>query len=251
MTIEWQQSRTHLCATIALVTRQPIPEYSMNDQNRFATAHQAWDQRWTDESVQQDWLTPEPLVVDALPLLRRRNVQRVVDIGCGIGRHALFLATEGYDVTGIDLSQHGLETARTAARSAGVDIDYRIGNFTDLPLPDSSVDLALAWNVIYHGDSDVVKTAIAEIQRVLKPGGLFLGTMISKRHTRFGDGTEIRPNTFIVDDDDEKAHAHFYCNDRELVDLLSGFQLFHLQDREQREPGTWHWEFLAEMLEAS
>jgi tellurite methyltransferase len=223
----------------------------MNDQNRFATAHEAWDQRWTDESIRQDWITPEPLVVDSLPFLRQRGVQTALDIGCGIGRHALFLAGNGIDVTGIDLSPSGLETARDAATAAGLSIDYRAGDFTDLPIPDSSVDLALAWNVIYHGDTDVVKQAIGEIRRVLKPGGLFLGTMISKRHNRYGDGTEIRQNTFIVDDDDEKAHAHFYCSDRELIELLEDFQLFRLQDREQREPGTWHWEFLAEFKPVS
>lgn len=223
----------------------------MEDQNRFATAHQAWDQRWTDESIRQDWMTPEPLVVESLPFLHEREVQTALDIGCGIGRHALFLAGNGIEVVGIDLSTSGLEMAREAATAAGQVIDYRVGDFTNLPIPDSSFDLALAWNVIYHGDAEVVQQAISEIRRVLKPGGLFLGTMISTRHNRYGDGTEIRPNTFIVDDDDEKAHAHFYCNDRELIELLADFQLFRLQDREQREPGTWHWEFLAELLPVS
>lgn len=223
----------------------------MTDQNRFATAHQAWNQRWTDETIRQDWMTPEPLVVDSIPFLQIRGVKSAIDIGCGIGRHALYLAEHGFGVTGIDLSQSGLETARSAADQAGHQIDYQLGDFTELPVPDDSYDLAVAWNVIYHGDEDVVRSALGEVRRILKPGGLFLGTMISKRHDRYGDGTEVRPNTFIVDDDDEKAHAHFYCNDQELLTLLSGFQLFHLQDREQREAGTWHWEFLAELLPVS
>jgi SAM-dependent methyltransferase len=94
----------------------------------------------------------------------------------------------------------------------------------------------------------IVRQALEEIKRVLKPEGLFQGTMISKRHNRYGDGKEIRPNTFVVDDDVEKSHPHFYCNDRELVGLLAGFQLLRLEDREQREPGMWHWEFLAERV---
>jgi tellurite methyltransferase len=223
----------------------------MSNQNDLATAHHAWEQRWTDAETREEWLTPEPLVVDTLPFLRERNVQTAIDIGCGVGRHALYLAEYGFNVTGVDLSSAGLDIAREATQAAGVSIDYRSGDFTELPVPDRSVDLALAWNVIYHGDEAVARTALSEIRRVLRPGGYFLGTMISKRHERYGDGTEIRPNTFVVEDDDEKAHAHFYCNDRELIGLLEGFQLFHLQDRQQREPGTWHWEFLAELVPVS
>jgi tellurite methyltransferase len=218
----------------------------MTHENDLATAHQAWEKRWIDTETRQQWLTPEPLVVDSVPFLRDRGVETVLDIGCGVGRHALFLAQHGFRVTGMDLSRSGINIASEAASDAGVKIDFQLGDFTDLPCPNRSFDLALAWNVIYHGDKNIVRTAIAEIHRVLQPDGLFLGTMISKRHHRYGEGTEIRPNTFIVDDDDEKAHAHFYCDDRELVSLLDGFQLFHLQDRQQREAGTWHWEFLAE-----
>ena len=217
----------------------------MGEKNEFATAHQAWDQRWADEIIRQDWIKPEPLVVDSLPFLVEQGVRDVLDIGCGIGRHAIYLAGNGLKVTGLDLSESGLESAREATREAGVEVDFQIGDFTALPIEADSIDLALAWNVIYHGDGDVVRQAIAEIRRVLRPGGLFLGTMISKRHERYGQGKEIRPNTFIIDDDQEKAHAHFYCNDRELIHLLDGFQLFFLQDRQQREAGTWHWEFLA------
>jgi tellurite methyltransferase len=214
----------------------------------LSTAHQAWDDRWADAEERRDWLKPERVVVETVPVLEQRGVATVLDIGCGIGRHAVFLAQQGFTVTAIDASDAGLEVARRSAHQAGVDIDFHKAEFTDLPFADDSFDLVLAWNVIYHGDEEVVRQALEEIKRVLKPEGLFQGTMISKRHDRYGDGTEIRPNTFIVDDDDEKSHPHFYCNDRELVGLLAGFQLLRLEDREQREPGMWHWEFLAERV---
>lgn len=216
-----------------------------NDRN-LSTAHHAWDDRWADAERRRDWLVPEQPVVEAVPFFQERGVKAVLDVGCGVGRHAIYLAEQGFQVAAIDASRSGLDVARQAAGDAGVDIDFRTAEFTELPFDDSSFDLVLAWNVIYHGDGDVVRQALAEIRRVVGDNGLLQGTMISKRHNRYGDGQEIRPNTFIVDDDEEKSHAHFYCNDRELIDLLTGFQLLRLQDRQQREPGTWHWEFLAE-----
>lgn len=223
----------------------------MSNQNDLATAYETWDQRWTDEDLRQSWITPEPLVVDSLVFLKEQDGRIALDIGCGVGRHAIFLAQHGFNVTGVDLSQSGLDVARNAATQAGVAVELQIADFSTLPVADNSIDLVVAWNVIYHGDEDTARTALDEVRRVLRPGGLFLGTMISKRHNRYGDGTEIRPNTFVVDDDDEKAHAHFYCSDRELISLLDDFRLFHLQDRQQRESGTWHWEFLAEFAPGS
>lgn len=223
----------------------------MGNRDDFSTAHHVWEQRWADARERADWLVPERPLVEAVPFLRARGVRDVIDIGCGIGRHAAYLAEQGFAVTGIDLSPAGLDAARDTAAQAGVSIALEHGRFTELPFPAESFDLALAWNVIYHGDGDVVCQALEEVRRVLRPGGFLLGTMISKRHERYGHGREIRPDTFIVDDDDEKAHAHFYCDERELLELLRCFRLYWLHDREQREPGTWHWEFLAELEPAT
>jgi len=119
---------------------------------------------------------------------------------------------------------------------------------TELPYPDATFDFVLAWNVIYHGDRDVVSRAIAEIRRVLRPGGLYQGTMLSKRDTLFGQGTEVASDTFVLDDVSDKAHPHFYCNAAELVALFAGFELWSLEDWEHRRPGSYHWHLLAERL---
>src|SRR3546814_2143005 len=70
---------------------------------------------------------------------------------------------------------------------------------TDLPYADASFDYVLSFNVIYHGDAGVVGRAVAEIYRVLKPGGLFHGTLLSKRNRNYGLGREIAPDTFVID----------------------------------------------------
>ncbi len=58
---------------------------------------------------------------------------------------------------------------------------------------DAVFDYVLAFNVIYHGDRPIVERTIAEIARVLKAGGLYQGTMLSKRNTRYGCGLEVCP----------------------------------------------------------
>jgi 2-polyprenyl-3-methyl-5-hydroxy-6-metoxy-1,4-benzoquinol methylase len=215
-------------------------------EGELATAHQTWDRNWTQASERSRWSQAEPLVEALVPLLRERGFTRAIDVGCGIGRHALFLAHSGFQVSGVDASEVGLAQAIKRADEAGVSIDYRMASFYELPFENNSFDAAIAWNVLYHGDGEIARTAIAEIHRVLKPGALYVGTMLSSRNTGFGTGTQIRPGTFVVPDaTDDKVHPHFYCDSRTLMQLHEGFEVLNLRDREQ-SPGAYHWEFTFE-----
>jgi SAM-dependent methyltransferase len=210
------------------------------------TAHHHWNQTWSDETGRADWLTPEPDVHDLLDLAEGRGASTFLDLGCGVGRHALLASARGLRVTGLDGAPEGLAQARLGADRAGLPLDLREGVMTDLPFPDASFDVVLAWNVIYHGDRPIVERAIAEIRRVLRPGGLYQGTMLSKRNAECGKGTEVAPDTFVLDGVSDKAHPHFYCNAGELVALFNGFELLSLRDVVHRRPGSWHWHMVAE-----
>jgi SAM-dependent methyltransferase len=211
-----------------------------------ATAYQTWDKHWADPALQGRWRDPEPFVTSVVSLLRERGITRVLDLGCGLGRHAHYLATEGLVCVGVDASPTGIAQARSAAEAAGLSIDYRVSQFRELPFDDGAFGLAIAWNVVYHGDGQVAQQVLAEVQRVLAPGGLYLGTMLSKRNSGFGQGEQVAPDTFVVaGDPGDKSHSHFYCAAATLLRLHAGFEVLELRDREQ-EPGHWHWEFIFE-----
>jgi tellurite methyltransferase len=106
-----------------------------------------------------------------------------------------------------------------------------------LPFADESFDYVLSWNVIFHGTMGDVGHRLAEIWRVLKPGGLFQGTMLSKRDVQFGRGRAIAPDTFIRGSD-PKAHPHFYFDLAGLAALFAGFELLSLTQEEQRRPDS-------------
>lgn len=216
----------------------------------LTTAHLLWNERWSSQGGRAAWLDPEPMVRDVVPLLRERGVHAVLDVGCGPGRHAQFLAAEGFRCWGIDASPNGIAYAREEAARAGLDIDYREGPFLGLPFDDGAFGCVIAWNVIYHGDGDVVREALAGIRRVLRPGGLYVGTMLSKRSPSYGKGSEIRPNTFVVPDSagdsaGDKAHPHFYCDAAELLALHEGFEVLELRDRVHGSRNH-HWECVLE-----
>ena len=215
------------------------------------SAIDSWEQRWGTEAGRAGWVDAHPAVVALLPELKARGARRALDLGCGVGRHAMLLAAEGFDVEALDGSPAGLDVLSETAASRGLTIGVKHGNADALPYPDASFDFVLSWNVIYHGTMGDVGARIAEISRVLKPGGLYQGTMLPTRHVDYGRGRFVAPGTLVTDGpDEERNHPHFYCDATTLVTLFSGFELLSLAQQVQDRPGSWHWHIVAERLGA-
>ncbi len=102
----------------------------------------------------------------------------VLDIGCGGGFTCEFIAKKGAAVSGIDLSDVSIETAMIHAKESDLVIDYRGGTAENLPYEDDRFDVITCVDVLEHVE-DVPKV-IAEVKRVLKPGGVFLFDSINK-----------------------------------------------------------------------
>jgi ubiquinone/menaquinone biosynthesis C-methylase UbiE len=134
-----------------------------------------------------DWLLPlyDPcsrwLVRDHV--LKRRLVreaglrlgQRVLDVGCGTGTLAL-LAKQLHpevEVVGIDGDEKVLAIARRKAARAGADVRLDAGLADRLPYPDASFDHVFSSAVFHHLTPDERARALAEVRRVLRPGGGF------------------------------------------------------------------------------
>lgn len=220
----------------------------MSDE-RLDTAYEVWDRWWGQAEQRAHWAEPEPVVTGLIPALQGRGVRRVLDVGTGVGRHALAYARAGFDVVATDASATGLDELIRSAETEGLKIDTRLAAFTALPLEAASIDHVLAWNVLYHGDGDVVAAALAECRRVVRPDGTLQLTMLSKRHRAFGIGREIRPDTFVDETSTgDKHHPHFYVDAVGLTRVLSeaGFDALSLVDVDHEPGGEFHWVVLAE-----
>jgi 2-polyprenyl-6-hydroxyphenyl methylase/3-demethylubiquinone-9 3-methyltransferase len=111
--------------------------------------------------------------------LRREPAQLdLLDVGCGGGLLAEEFARLGCRVTGIDRSLPTLEAARAHATSAGLAIDYREGSADALPFDAARFDVVSCCDVLEHVDDPAA--VLAEIARVLRPGGVFLFDTINR-----------------------------------------------------------------------
>ena len=210
------------------------------------TADQHWNDQWAGIEAGSKWLTPEEDVKTWAAGLAPGA--RILDLGAGVGRHALWLAAQGFDVVALDAAAEGLAEID---RIGGVETVK--ARMHALPFADHSFDHVLSWNVIYHGDEDILLRTIGDIRRVLKPGGTYLGTMLSKRRlpceTVKYPGREISRNAWVFDaPGTDKMHPHYFCTAAELLALFSGFECRWLEDREHETPGSWHWHLVMERL---
>ena len=128
-----------------------------------------WDQHaqwWIDGFT--DGADPE-YVQQIIPLaLEELSGKKIVlDVGCGDGQIARALAANGATVLGIDPTQMHIDIANERAGGPS----YLLGSATSLPVENSSQDAVVACLVFEHIDE--VDAAIAEVARVLKPGGQF------------------------------------------------------------------------------
>lgn len=102
----------------------------------------------------------------------------LVDVGCGGGYLAAEFARSGCRVIGLDAAPESLAAARRHAAASRLEIDYVGGRAERLPFPAASFDLAACCDVLEHVDSP--EAVIAEIARVLRPGGLFFFDTINR-----------------------------------------------------------------------
>lgn len=118
-----------------------------------------------------------------IELAELRGDEDILDAGCGTGLTTLRITQQfpGCQVYGIDLSPKMIEAARNDAAQRGLDVDLRVSSITELPYPDGSFDVVLTNIMFHHLDLAEKRQAVAEIVRVLRPGGRYVSAEFGPR----------------------------------------------------------------------
>lgn len=201
------------------------------------------------------WRTPS---IESFYLVNRwqgLGFKDFLDLGCGLGRHAILFGKNNFIVSCFDISEEAIGQTKAWAESENLVCDYQVGDMLKLPYSDDSFDAVLCRNVISHTDTAGMKKIVGELLRVLRPGGECYLTLGSKDTWGWKEANWplIDENTKLRQEDGpEDGIPHFYAdydlikglfNEFEIIDLYQ-IEEFHENQEEKKVYESWHYHVL-------
>jgi len=203
----------------------------------FVVESKPWEWEKVEEAY---WLEPATEVQALLGRWKKAGHSRLLDLGCGLGRHTLLFARAGFSVTGLDLSESGLSRLRGLSEDEGLEVLAVQGDLCELPFQDGAFDCVLAYRSIYHGDSQGLERCLREARRVLAPGGELFANFLAKESEfyRNGEGASSDPCMRMKVEEGGVVLPHCYLAEDELRSFLADFEIRSLRlDVEPERPG--------------
>lgn len=194
-----------------------------------------WEQYWSDEANHEWWERPAPEVMQFLRTQSADQRPQLLDLGCGLGRHAITCALAGFQVTAIDFSSTAIDHLNGWAAKLGLSINTKIGDVLEEGLAHATYDIVLSYNVIYHGYREDFAGAISRVHALLKRGGLFFFTCPTRQDGKYGYGEQVAPHTFLCTKSMTPGDMHYFANERDLDLLLEKYR----QVSRDKDEGFW------------
>jgi len=161
---------------------------------------------------------------------KKNNYNKILDLGCGTGKHSIFLAKQGFSVYATDISPTGIEIAMEKAESQALNnIHFKQHDISSIPFEDSFFDAVVCTWTIYHGTLNEIRKTISEIYRVLRLNGTVLTDFLSVATESYRLGEEIERDTFIGEKDQEEDVPHHYTTREEITQLFAEFRQLRIR----------------------
>jgi 2-polyprenyl-3-methyl-5-hydroxy-6-metoxy-1,4-benzoquinol methylase len=174
--------------------------------------------------------TPPEAMVE---LVRSGGIRpcKTIDLGCGAGNQAVYLAGMGFSMTGIDSSPAAIEIAREHAGKKGIAVNFIVADVLgDLHEVQEKFDFAYDWELLHHIYPEQRETYVANVHRLLNEGGKYLSVCFSENDTQFGGSGKYRKTAlgtvlyFSSEDELQKLfEKHFSILELKTIEISGKF----------------------------
>ena len=184
-----------------------------------------WDNLYKDD-FWIEWSNRPPLQITLnwISALRERRARRIYDMGCGLGRHTILLAKQGFSVVASETSPLARTSTKQKLKAARLRAKVISADMTSIPFPDEYFDGILSIGVMEHNTKAGIEKAISEIFRTLRPGGVILASFLPRGRWVPRDDPELD----MVEDNTLRSYGpeatiHHMVDEAELRELFDSF----------------------------
>ena len=177
-------------------------------------------------------LRPHQGLVEVFKQLNPEKNSRILDLGCGDGRHLVYLARQGFVPLGVDNAFWGLLRAKQWALKETLNIRFLYADVGSLPLAAESFELVISIQVIHHQKTEGIQKTLDGVRSLLRPGGCFFFT-VPKYPPGSWKGekySELEPHTFAPLEGFEQGIPHHFFTPQELALMLKDFEILETGD---------------------
>lgn len=204
------------------------------------------------------FLEPQEDMKRVMNLFKKHGVGKILDLGCGTGRHTVYFARNGFSVYGFDIAKQGIKIAEEWLKKEGLKADLKVGSiYKKLPYKNNFFDAVISTGTIHHEKIENIRKAILEIERVLKPKGLIFITVRKRIFKRFYPkftiieryGKQklrykvIDSRTYVPIEGGEKGLIHFLFNKKLIRKEFKSFKILEIWVSSDKK----HYCFLGEL----
>ena len=188
-----------------------------------------WDDVFAEKG--KYFTTPHPDMERLANLFSEKGVRRILDLGCGTGRHLLFLLKKGFEVYGLDGSPNGLEIAKNWLTEENLSSELTCQKVEhEFPYKNDFFDAVISIQVIHHNLMKDIKFTVNEILRTLKTEGFIFLTVPLRQafYVKKSNMKKVELRTYIPLVGQEKGLPHHFFTIAEIKKVFSEFDLLEI-----------------------
>jgi SAM-dependent methyltransferase len=192
----------------------------------------SWDTIFKDQGY--FFLEPHSDMARLVELFKNNSVQRILDLGCGTGRHLVYLSKMGFHMDGLDSSPHAIALATKWLMNEDLTATIKEHQMEhSFPYNNLLFDALISIQVIHHNLLKDILFTISEIERVLKPGGFIFITVPVLDSTPVNPEKDwhlyqVEDGTYIPQKGPESGIPHHYFTKDELCEAFNRFEVLEI-----------------------